>query len=94
MFCKKNIFISHSSENKEIAEQLCAFITRLGVCENRIFCSSSTHLTNTSPPKTLPVLKHTLGWIYDINCPFSKADSLIKLICSNNRTFFFTSSVK
>ena len=23
MFCKKNIFISHSSENKEIAEQLC-----------------------------------------------------------------------
>lgn len=40
MFCKKNIFISHSSENKEIAEQLCAFITRLGVLENRIFCSS------------------------------------------------------
>lgn len=40
MFCKKNIFISHSSENKEIAEQLCAFITRLGVRENRIFCSS------------------------------------------------------
>ena len=40
MFCKKNIFISHSSENKEIAEQLCAFITRLGIRENRIFCSS------------------------------------------------------
>ena len=40
MFCRKNIFISHSSENKEIAEQLCAFITRLGVRENRIFCSS------------------------------------------------------
>ena len=40
MIKKKNIFISHSSENKEIAEQLCAFITRLGVDENRIFCSS------------------------------------------------------
>ena len=40
MFCKKNIFISHSSENKEIAEQLCAFITRLGVSESRIFYSS------------------------------------------------------
>ena len=40
MFCKKNIFISHSSENKEIAEQLCAFITRLGIKESRIFCSS------------------------------------------------------
>lgn len=40
MFCKKNIFISHSSENKEIAEQLCAFITRLGVSESGIFCSS------------------------------------------------------
>ena len=40
MFCKKNVFVSHSSENKEIAEQLCAFMTRLGVKENRIFCSS------------------------------------------------------
>ncbi len=40
MFYKKNIFISHSSENKEIAEQLCAFITRLGVKESKIFCSS------------------------------------------------------
>jgi len=40
MFHKKNIFISHSSENKEIAEQLCAFITRLGIKESRIFCSS------------------------------------------------------
>lgn len=40
MFWKKNIFISHSSENKEIAEQLCAFLTRLGVAESRVFCSS------------------------------------------------------
>lgn len=40
MFCKKNIFISHSSNNKDIAEQLCAFISRLGVDENNIFCSS------------------------------------------------------
>ena len=40
MFWKKNIFVSHSSENKEIAEQLCAFLTRLGVEESRIFCSS------------------------------------------------------
>jgi len=40
MFCKKNIFISHSSENKEIAEQLCSFMMRLGVKEKDIFCSS------------------------------------------------------
>lgn len=40
MFWKKNIFVSHSSENKEIAEQLCAFLTRLGIEESRIFCSS------------------------------------------------------
>lgn len=40
MFCKKNVFVSHSSENKEIAEQLCAFMTRLGIKEKRIFCSS------------------------------------------------------
>lgn len=40
MFYKKNVFISHSSENKEIAEQLCTFITRLGVKESKIFCSS------------------------------------------------------
>ncbi len=40
MFCKKNIFISHSSENKGIAEQLCAFMTRLGIQDNKIFCSS------------------------------------------------------
>ena len=37
---KKNIFISHSSVNKEIAEQLCSFMVRLGIKEERIFCSS------------------------------------------------------
>ena len=40
MLFKKNIFISHSSENKEIAEHLCAFMAKLGVGENNIFCSS------------------------------------------------------
>lgn len=40
MFSKKNIFISHSSKNKEIAEQLCSFITRFGIKEKQIFCSS------------------------------------------------------
>ena len=37
---KKNIFISHSSANKEIAEQLCSFMVRLGIKEERMFCSS------------------------------------------------------
>ena len=37
---KKNIFISHSSANKEIAEQLCSFMVRLGISEEKIFCSS------------------------------------------------------
>lgn len=40
MFYRKNVFISHSSQNKEIAEQLCAFLTRFGISEERIFCSS------------------------------------------------------
>lgn len=40
MFSKKNIFISHSSQNKEIAEQICAFLTRFGIGEEKIFCSS------------------------------------------------------
>jgi hypothetical protein len=39
MFAKK-VFISHSSTNKEIADHLCAFISRLGVKQDRIFCSS------------------------------------------------------
>lgn len=37
---KNNIFISHSSENKEIVLQLSAYIERLGVKPERIFCSS------------------------------------------------------
>ncbi len=37
---KKYIFISHSSVNKEIAEQLCSFLVRLGISEEKIFCSS------------------------------------------------------
>lgn len=40
MKLNKNIFISHSSANKEIAEQLTAFLSRLGIKENNIFCSS------------------------------------------------------
>ena len=40
MFRKKNIFISHSSKNKDIAEQLCAFLNALGIINSRIFCSS------------------------------------------------------
>lgn len=40
MFCRNNVFISHSSQNKEIAEQLCAFLTRIGIDERKIFCSS------------------------------------------------------
>ena len=39
LFCR-NVFISHSSENKEIAEQLSAYIERLGVRSDNIFCSS------------------------------------------------------
>ena len=39
LFCR-NVFISHSSENKEIAEQLSAYIERLGVRAENIFCSS------------------------------------------------------
>jgi hypothetical protein len=37
---EKNVFISHSAKNKEIADHLCAFIARLGVKEKKIFCSS------------------------------------------------------
>ncbi len=40
MFFINNIFISHSSQNREIAEQLCAFLTRFGIDEEKIFCSS------------------------------------------------------
>lgn len=40
MFYRNNVFISHSSQNKEIAEQLCAFLTRFGIGEEKIFCSS------------------------------------------------------
>lgn len=37
---KNNVFISHSSENKEIVLQLSAYIERLGVKPKHIFCSS------------------------------------------------------
>lgn len=37
---KSNVFISHSSVNKEIAEQLCVFLTQIGVKQKHIFCSS------------------------------------------------------
>ena len=40
MLFNKNVFISHSSNNTEIAEHLCTFISRLGVNEKNIFCSS------------------------------------------------------
>ena len=40
MFYINNVFISHSSQNKEIAEQLSAFLTRFGIGEEKIFCSS------------------------------------------------------
>ncbi len=40
MFFNKNVFISHSSANKEIAEQLSAYLTRIGVKEKNVFCSS------------------------------------------------------
>ena len=40
IFGKKNIFISHSSKNKEIAEQLCAYFSRYGLDNKRVFCSS------------------------------------------------------
>lgn len=40
MFFNKNVFISHSSANKEIAEHLSAYLIRVGVKEQNIFCSS------------------------------------------------------
>ena len=40
MLFDKNIFISHSSVNKEIAEHLSAYLIRVGVKEKNIFCSS------------------------------------------------------
>ena len=40
MLLHKNIFISHSSVNKEIADQLSAYLVRVGVKEQNIFCSS------------------------------------------------------
>lgn len=40
MFFNKNVFISHSSANKEIAEHLSAYLIRIGVKEKNIFCSS------------------------------------------------------
>lgn len=39
-FRKQGIFISHSSTNKSIAEQLCTFMAAMGVNKNKIFCSS------------------------------------------------------
>lgn len=40
MVFNKKVFISHSSANKEIAEQLCAYLARIGVKEKNVFCSS------------------------------------------------------
>ena len=40
MFGKNHIFISHSSHNKDIAEQLCVLLSGLGVDKEKIFCSS------------------------------------------------------
>ena len=40
MFFNKNVFVSHSSANKEIAEHLSAYLIRIGVKEKNIFCSS------------------------------------------------------
>lgn len=40
MLFNKNVFISHSSVNKEIAEHLSAYLIRVGVKEKNIFCSS------------------------------------------------------
>ena len=40
MLGKNRIFISHSSQNKDIAEQLCVFLSGLGVDKHKIFCSS------------------------------------------------------
>lgn len=40
MLGRNHIFISHSSQNKDIAEQLCVFITGIGVDKQKIFCSS------------------------------------------------------
>lgn len=37
---RKNVFISHSSANKEIVEQLSSYIEKLGVPSDHIFCSS------------------------------------------------------
>ena len=37
---EKKVFISHSSNNKEIADHLCAYISHLGVKNKNIFCSS------------------------------------------------------
>lgn len=36
----KNIFISHSSKNKDIAEQFTSYLEKLGIKSKNIFCSS------------------------------------------------------
>jgi len=40
VFQKKKIFISHSSQNAEIAEQLTSLLRNMGISSNQIFCSS------------------------------------------------------
>lgn len=40
MLGKNRVFISHSSHNKDIAEQLCVLLAGLGVDKGIIFCSS------------------------------------------------------
>lgn len=40
MFGKNYVFISHSSHNKDIAEQLCVLLSGIGVDKEKIFCSS------------------------------------------------------
>lgn len=37
---RNKVFISHSSQNQKIAEQLCAFLSAIGVDNDNIFCSS------------------------------------------------------
>ncbi len=39
-FQKPTVFISHSSDNSEIAEQLTSLLRNIGISNDQIFCSS------------------------------------------------------
>ncbi len=62
MFCShNNVFISHSSSNKEIVGQLSSYIEKLGVAPEHIFCSSVVSQGIDNGEKLGKVISEAIG---------------------------------